>query len=315
MSAMLRLPLALVALIALNGCAEFRLLTAGGKSGSGARIEAPDRGNYKIGEPYQIKGVWYRPAEDYGYDETGIASWYGPDFHNKTTANGEIYDMNDLTAAHRTLPMPSFVRVTNLENGRQLVLRINDRGPYAHGRIIDISRRGAQLLGFDSQGTARVRVQILADESRQIAQLMRDKNRAEASRGPARTGSTALRPGETAPVAAPTVSVAAAPLDAPPPRAGGALAPMADPTGRTGQVAVRPTGMFIQAGAFSSKANAERQRQRLTRFGPAQLTAVQSGSQTLWRVRMGPIATVADGDRVLEKIISAGMPEARLVVE
>jgi rare lipoprotein A len=112
-------------------------------------------GAFKVGNPYQISGVWYYPKEDPFYDETGIASWYGEDFHGKATANGERYDMNALTAAHRTLPMPVVVRVTNLENGRSLRLRLNDRGPYARGRIIDVSKRAAQLLGFQENGTAR----------------------------------------------------------------------------------------------------------------------------------------------------------------
>ena len=93
-------------------------------------------GNYKVGKPYKIMGKWYYPKEDYSYSEIGTASWYGKDFHAKYTANGEIYDMNTLTAAHRTLPLPSIVRVTNLENGRSLVLRVNDRGPFAKNRII-----------------------------------------------------------------------------------------------------------------------------------------------------------------------------------
>ncbi len=124
---------------------------------------------YKVGKPYQIKGVWYYPQIDYGYVEEGVASWYGPGFHGQTTANGEIYDQNDMTAAHRTLPLPSIVRVTNLENGRSIKLRVNDRGPFAQNRIIDLSRRGAQLLGFYNAGTARVRVEIDAEESRQLA--------------------------------------------------------------------------------------------------------------------------------------------------
>lgn len=122
----------------------------------------------KVGKPYKIAGVWYHPKEQPAYDETGYASWYGKDFHGKKTANGEIYNMNALTAAHKTLPMPTFVKVTNLENGRTIVLRVNDRGPFVKGRIIDISRRGAQLLGFDKQGVTRVRVQA-ADENGRVA--------------------------------------------------------------------------------------------------------------------------------------------------
>ena len=115
------------------------------------------------------KAIWYYPKVDYDYSEVGVASWYGPGFHGRSTANGEQYDMNDLTAAHRTLPMPSIVRVTNLENGRSIKLRVNDRGPFVGDRIIDVSRRAAQLLGFHIDGTARVRVEIVADESKQLA--------------------------------------------------------------------------------------------------------------------------------------------------
>jgi rare lipoprotein A len=115
-------------------------------------------GVYKIGSPYQIKGLWFTPQEEPAYDRQGIASWYGADFHGRKTANGEVYDMNALTAAHPTLPIPSHAHVTNLDTGRTLLVRINDRGPYAHDRIIDMSRQSAKLLGFHDRGTARVRV-------------------------------------------------------------------------------------------------------------------------------------------------------------
>ena len=118
----------------------------------------------KIGKPYVVFGKTYVPADDRGYDEKGIASWYGPTFHAKATANGEIYNQDDVTAAHKTLPMPSWVEVTNLDNGRVLVLRINDRGPFVDGRIIDLSRRSAQLLGVDQPGLARVRVKRVFPE-------------------------------------------------------------------------------------------------------------------------------------------------------
>lgn len=127
------------------------------------------RGHYKIGEPYRINGVLYVPKLDYGYADSGTASWYGGAFHNRLTANGERYDENELTAAHQTLPMPSVVRVTNLDNGRSLILRVNDRGPFVDGRILDVSKKAAKMLGFHRQGTARVRVQILEKESRALA--------------------------------------------------------------------------------------------------------------------------------------------------
>lgn len=137
-------------------------------------------GTFKVGNPYQIFGVWYTPQESYNFSETGIASWYGPNFHGKATANGEIFDMNDLTAAHRTLQLPSIVRVTNLENGRSLIVRVNDRGPFKRGRVLDLSRRSAELLGTIQKGTAKVKIQLLPEESRAIAEIAK---RGEDTRG------------------------------------------------------------------------------------------------------------------------------------
>src|SRR5258706_6396173 len=121
----------------------------------------PNAGVYKVGQPYQVDNVWYYPREQPDYDETGIASWYGPTFYGRPTANGEKYDGNKLTAAHKTLPMPVNVRVTNLDNGKSLIVRVNDRGPYARGRIIDLSKRAAELLDVVQTGTARVRITYL----------------------------------------------------------------------------------------------------------------------------------------------------------
>lgn len=125
----------------------------------------------KIGKPYQVLGGWYYPADDRDYDQRGVASWYGPGFHALSTANGERYNQDDLTAAHKTLPMPSFVEVENLENGRKLTVRINDRGPFVAGRIIDLSRRSAQLLGVDRAGTANVRVRRVFPDGATLARL------------------------------------------------------------------------------------------------------------------------------------------------
>lgn len=137
-----------------------------------ARIIKDYGGIYKVGNPYKVAGRWYYPKEDYNYKEEGMASWYGEDFNGKRTANGERYNMNTLTAAHRTLPLPSIVKVTNLQNGRSVVLRVNDRGPYVKDRIIDLSKRGAQLLGYMGQGTTRVRVEIMAKESKELKEAM-----------------------------------------------------------------------------------------------------------------------------------------------
>ena len=118
-------------------------------------------GHYKLGAPYVVAGVRYVPRHQPHYDATGVASWYGRDFHGRLTANGEVYDMNAMTGAHPTLPLPSMVRVTNLENGRSVIVRVNDRGPYKHGRIIDLSAHAASRLDMKRRGTARVRVQYL----------------------------------------------------------------------------------------------------------------------------------------------------------
>lgn len=115
-------------------------------------------GVYKLGKPYVVSGRTYVPREQPKYDRVGIASWYGSDFHGRKTANGEVYDMNALTAAHPTLPIPSYAYVTNLENGRTILVRINDRGPYVADRIIDLSRRSAHELGYHGKGLTRVRV-------------------------------------------------------------------------------------------------------------------------------------------------------------
>jgi rare lipoprotein A len=118
-------------------------------------------GSFKIGRPYELNGRTYVPAEDPNYRSEGIASWYGPDFHGKPTANGETFDMNGISAAHPTLPMPSYLRVTNIANGRSIIVRINDRGPYAKERVTDLSVGAAKALGYYEQGLARVRIEYV----------------------------------------------------------------------------------------------------------------------------------------------------------
>jgi rare lipoprotein A len=118
-------------------------------------------GRRQIGKPYKIKGKWYTPREDFGYDKKGQASWYGPNFHGRLTANGEIYDQYALTAAHPTFPLPSYARVTNLANGRSIMVRVNDRGPYHDGRIIDLSSKAAEMLDYRHIGIAQVRVEYI----------------------------------------------------------------------------------------------------------------------------------------------------------
>lgn len=118
-------------------------------------------GRYQVGKAYMVKGKWYQPKEEPGYNKTGMSSWYGSAFHGRLTANGEVYDKYHLSAAHPTFPLPSYARVTNLENGSSVVVRVNDRGPYEFGRIIDVSSKTADFLDMKRKGSANVRVQYI----------------------------------------------------------------------------------------------------------------------------------------------------------
>ena len=143
-------------------------------------------GSFKVGNPYNLNGKTYYPAHDPNYRAEGIASWYGPDFHGRLTANGEVYDMHALSAAHPTMPLPSYARVTNLENGRSIVVRVNDRGPYARNRIIDLSIGTAKALNTYGKGLARVRVEyvgralLAGSDDRQLMATLREGSPAPA---------------------------------------------------------------------------------------------------------------------------------------
>jgi rare lipoprotein A len=152
-------------------------------------------GYYRVGAPYSIGGQTYVPAENPNYRAEGVASWYGPDFHGRETANGEIFDMDSLSAAHTTLPLPSYVRVTNISNGRSLIVRVNDRGPYHSDRVIDVSVRAATVLGFYGSGLAPVRVEyvgaapIEGSDDRMLLATLREGSPAPAP-SPVRLAST-----------------------------------------------------------------------------------------------------------------------------
>lgn len=324
--------------IFLSGCAETQFLVSGAKRISGSTEQtkktAGTEGKYKIGDPYKIRGVWYYPKPDYEYNETGIASWYGPQFNGRPTANGETFDMNAISAAHRTLPLPSIVRVTNLSNGRSLKVRVNDRGPFAHGRIIDMSRRGAQLLGFEKAGTAKVRVEILPRESRQLAAAYNNSGV---------RGNSSVRGGEIQvaskppPKAAPRVAVTSTSL-APPPGATAAPPPTNNhkvvvvETAPERDVRVPLTApvvdeavtlvpvpasqnIFVQAGAFTQYDNANRLRARLSLIGPAKIFQVRVIDRPLFRVRMGPLGSVTNADKLLATVLQSGIKDARIVVD
>ncbi len=329
---------AILSLGMLAGCAETALVNHAsksiGRSTDPVQLGAGSRGGiYKVGNPYQINGVWYYPKEDPNYDETGIGSWYGEQFHGKRTANGEIFDMNEVTAAHPTLPMPSLVRVTNLENGRSIVVRMNDRGPYANNRIIDLSRRSAQLLGYERQGTARVRVQYLGP-----APLEGGGETMLASRS---TGA------EEQPTAAPRGTVSAEALPPPPgakgssgevarpaqgqpspmqilaaqnPPAADSATPGALPVANLSQQTVemgpaRGGQIYVQVGAFSLHENAHRLAARLSLIGPVGVTSTFVNNQEFFRVRLGPYDQVAGADQALQQVINSGQTNARIIVD
>ncbi|HET7333836.1 MAG TPA: septal ring lytic transglycosylase RlpA family protein [Rhizomicrobium sp.] len=289
-------------------------------SSTGSPISIPKGGGYyKVGKPYQINGTWYYPKEQPDYDETGIASWYGPTFYGKKTANGEIFDANSLSAAHRTLPMPVNVRVTNLGNGKSVVVRVNDRGPYAKGRIIDLSERAAQLLGYYRQGTARVRVTYLG--------------RASLNGGPPPQDLTPPVIAKAVP-AAPTKKIDTAALDIVPgtpvasmvetaplpmPAASAPPSPISDqePTGEVDKVAVPAvTHLYVQAGAFSDYQNAARLQSRLGgKANGLNVSPIVRNGVRLYRVRMGPFNDVNEADEALARLSGLGNNDAQIVVD
>jgi len=285
---MKRLALTLIAGMALAACGGKppprvsttpppRAVDVSSDSSAVAR-DAARLGNWpvKIGKPYQVAGVWYHPADDRDYREDGVASWYGPGFHAGSTANGERYDQDDLTAAHRTLPMPSWVEVENLDNGRKLTVRINDRGPFAKGRIIDLSRKAAQLLGVDRAGTARVSLRR-------------------------------VYPGGRVEPIAPVV-VAAAPLASPVPTP---VATVAIPASASERASPPPrSGWLVQVAALADAGRLAAMKGVLGALGPV-ITETAPGGLT--RVRLGPFAAEHLASAALAQARAAGYADARLI--
>ncbi|PHQ69860.1 MAG: hypothetical protein COB93_06950 [Sneathiella sp.] len=322
---------ALVAVLVLGGCSEVNLLSYGAKKYRAQSTPTPstttaavsnkdvDRGEAKIGKPYQIGGIWYYPAVDKSYDETGIASWYGEPFHGRRTANGAVYDMHKLTAAHKTLPLPTDVRVTNLENGRSVIVTVNDRGPFAHSRIIDLSRRSAELLGVIQNGTAKVRVQVVDSEGNGNSNIVaKPQTPLNEQNNVAAVPSTSI----TSATLAPPPNVAAAPLPAsqplPAPAADRPIQFASSAVIGTSGIAISPvvdTEIFIQAGAFSDFNNANKLSARLSTLGPAKVSQVLVNGQDFYRVRMGPVNGIVQADEMLANLINAGHREARIIVE
>ncbi len=338
------LPVIVALGLALAGCAS------SGPHFAGSHHAHKERGQpvYRV-EPYQVKGVWYTPRADYGYDETGLASWYGPGFDQQLTADNEIYDMNELSAAHKTLPLPSVVQVTNLQNGRSLRLRVNDRGPFVDGRIIDLSRRAAQLLGFETTGTATVRVRIMKEESIEVAEAAMRGGTGRvllaqaAATEPAPAPRSESRPPMQVAAAGPPSLRAAEVIGTPPP----AAAPPEPPPAARPAAAPAPSGywptliapahaetlhpahaqkpmpaptrnsgrIFVQAGTFAVPENAQRVRARIAALGSVEIVRSAAHDTDLYRVRLGPVASEAVAARLLGKVVDSGYPGARVVSE
>jgi rare lipoprotein A len=270
---------------------------------------------YKIGNPYQVGGVWYYPERDLAYDETGIGSWYGDEFAGRLTANGEIFDPDMVTAAHKTLPMPSVVRVTNLDNGKSLVVRINDRGPFVPGRVIDLSREAARLIGYRDQGIARVRVQVLAEQTLRLEKLAKSGNFAEI------TGDVVAMP-TVAVVEQPEVSMTATSStgktvnsDAKDDNVSAIELLARSRVGEVITVAPIRTQLWVQVGAFYAQANASNVLAKIEAVGTGQVSPVDVSGQTLHRVRIGPLSSVEAADRALDGVIGLGFSGARIIVD
>ena len=255
-------------------------------------------GIYKVGNPYKIAGEWYYPRENTKYDNIGIASWYGPKFQGRRTANGEIFDMNLLTAAHPTLPMPVMVQVTNLENGRSMKLRVNDRGPFKKNREIDLSRRAAEILGFKDKGTARVRVKYLhrAPLYNQRGQLISgDESDSFVFDKPY----TPTRDRYVS--AAPITEVETKSLD-------GQDLPS--------KKSVLPKQKYyVQLGVFSRRDSAEALRQKLLQIGQVEVSELISGGRQLYRVRVGPVNSRVDANILVDDVLDNGHQDAFILEE
>jgi rare lipoprotein A len=281
-------------------------------------------GHYQLGKPYEVAGWWFTPKEQPDYDKQGTASWYGEAFHRRMTSNGEWFDMNRLTAAHASLPLPSYVKVTNIENGRTVVVRVNDRGPFVGTRVIDMSKRAATALGYKGQGTAPVRVQYIGpaplddngthlaamnDELRRGTPLRRMIAAASGGRGKVQVAVVETTPEpmepDTVVYQEPEQDVAAAE-----PAERQTIA-YQDPARDAEPV----DSYYVQVGSFADPDNAERAREQLSSTWPVQVVELSGSGGTIYRVRLGPIADRPDADTAVEDAVALGHLDARVIVE
>ncbi|HWU80184.1 MAG TPA: septal ring lytic transglycosylase RlpA family protein [Caulobacter sp.] len=281
---------------------------SGPRSGSTVgRDGKPLRGTEK---PYQIKGIWYYPKPDPNYNVVGIGSWYGEQFHNRRTANGEVFDMDIPSAAHKTLPLPSLVEVTNLDNGRKMIVRVNDRGPFIGDRIIDLSKAAADQLGYRREGVARVRVKYVGPASKTAFDAPRQYARAETAprsfddiREPPQRVQVLpqRREPEWTPPAAPiqpsiTDEMSAPPINPP------------DPVFAVAKPAYR-----IQAGSFSNRENAEKAVRQLASAGRAQIESFERANGTLYRVTVAAGPDEGEAWSLRERVESLGYSGATVL--
>tara|TARA_Y100001934_G_C12359493_1_gene779886 strand:- start:1886 stop:2698 length:813 start_codon:yes stop_codon:yes gene_type:complete len=243
---------------------------------------SPVPSGYKVGRAYNIAGIWYYPYHDPKYDKIGIASWYGEQFHGRLTANGEVFDMNTVTAAHKTFALPSIARVTNLDNGRSLLVRVNDRGPFVEGRIIDLSRRSAQLLGIYQKGTERVRVEFV-----ELASL---KNVAS------NDSAYGLDSIEGKVFQQEKVEEALYQEDS-----------LSDSI-------ITDKMTYIQLGAFTSIKNAIRLKDKVSNFGPIQIIKSINNNNNIFKVRIGPLSSGAEVEKVLKNLSDSGFSLSNLII-
>ncbi len=249
----------------------------------------------KIGRPYQISGRTYVPARQDNYDRRGVASWYGAKFHGRKTANGEIFDMNQMSAAHTTLPLPSLVKVTNLNNGRTIIVRVNDRGPFVNDRLIDLSKRAAQELGYERQGTARVRVQYVGPAVSNPRQT--NVHRASARRNKAEAWPSPSQPAKSRPYM---------------PKQGWPEASEDKYQIALSRPRIAQGGWFVQLGAFGNRDKAERIASNLRTNGNVSVQTAWVNNNYIHRVIVGPYQNQDGAEQQRYEVANAGYPEARV---
>ena len=274
------------------------------------KISVSANPRYKIGDPYEVFGKWYYPERDLRYDKTGIASWYGNEWAGKLTANGEIFDPTLVSAAHKTLPMPSVVRVTNLENGKSLVVRLNDRGPFVAGRIIDLSKEAARRLGFLKNGIAKVRVQILAEQSLAL------ERKAKKNKFPLLLSNEELPPIKADNI--PQVNLDATTtrkINSLPINRTSAIELLAQSRiGEVIEIPVTETKIWVQIGAFYNKESALTVIEKYEKMIGSVSENLHNG-KPIYRARLGPIDSVEDADIILADVLAFGFEGAHIVVD